>query len=238
METMQRPGGLFRAGLVGFFATLSVLSLALNAYLVWVINRPSRDEAGGLRTPAPVSASDHVRGPSDAPVTLIVYSDFECPFCRELHTMLKDLVATERFQWVLRHYPLESHPNAARYAEACECAGKQGRFWEFADWLFDALAPAPAQTALTPPGTAAPLTKQAELPTERLVEAAAGMGLDARRFRECLESQQEKARVQAQKTAGDSLGITATPTLFVNGRRMVGAPELHDLRNLVDGDSR
>ena len=236
--TGQFQKDTLRFGLLGFFATLAGLSLLLNGYLLWVLNQPRVEHVSGGRTPAPVTAADHARGPSDAFVTVIVYSDFECAFCRELHASLKTLASERRFRWVLRHYPVTTHPNAARYAEACECAGRQGKFWEFADWLFEALAPqrVPVQEPL-PPGAAAPLQRPEELSVVRLVETAHVMGLDASRFRECLERQQESGRVLAQKAEGESLAITATPTFFINGKRFVGALLPDELRKIVGGDS-
>lgn len=227
-----------RVGLLGFFATLSVLSLALNGYFLWQTTRYRFvDYLARFRTPAPVSASDHVRGSRTAATTLIVYSDFECPFCKDLHLALKTLAATETFRWVFRHFPLPNHPSALREAEACECAGRQGKFWEFADGLYEAPAEQPPTLRLapTPPGSFAaayPNVPQ-QIPIQKLVERAGSMKLDRERFRECLEAKEETARVLAQKTEGDSLWIRATPTVFLNGRRFVGTKPLEELRKLL-----
>lgn len=237
--TERHPRSTFRVGLVGFFATLAVLSLSLNGYLWWVITRGgAAAPPNSLSAPAAVTSSDHARGPAAAPVTVIVYSDFECPFCRDLHVALKQLAATEKFRWVMRHFPIPTHTNAARYAEACECAGRQGKFWDFADWLFEATAGQPAvSTAPLPEGAALPLVKTDALSIDGLVDAASVMGLDGESFRQCLVTGGERARVETQKREGDSLSIAATPTLFVNGKRLVGALPVEDLQRLVSGDT-
>lgn len=236
---MKSQRGTVRVGLVGFFATLAVLSLSLNGYFLWVIDRAQLvNPFERSRAPAPLDAREHVRGPSDASVTLVVYSDFECAFCRELHASLKQLAATGKFRWVMRHFPIPTHTNAVRYAEACECAGRQGKFWDFADWLFEALTPRLESPAgPIPPGAALPLVRPEPISVDGLVAAAVGMGLDSARFRSCLERQEERSRVEAQKVEGDSLSITATPTSFVNGRRVVGAPMVDELREMVKGNS-
>ena len=120
-------------------------------------------ESGGLE---PVGTRDHVRGPEDAPVTLVKYGDYECPYCGELHPTLKELQerAGERVRFVFRHFPLDSvHPRARRAALAAEAAASQGRFWEMHDLLYE---------------------NQDELGDEDLRRHAATLGLDLRRFEE------------------------------------------------------
>ena len=94
-----------------------------------------RWEGGSLE---PVGARDHARGPEDAPVTLVKYGDYECPYCGQLHPVLRELRerAGERVRFVFRHFPLDSaHPRARRAAQAAEAAASQGRFWEMHDLL-------------------------------------------------------------------------------------------------------
>ena len=94
-------------------------------------------ESGGLE---PVGTRDHVRGPKDAPVTLVKYGDYECPYCGEAHPVLKELQERvgEQVSFVFRHFPLDSvHPRARRAAQAAEAAASQGRFWEMHDLLYE-----------------------------------------------------------------------------------------------------
>jgi protein-disulfide isomerase len=96
-----------------------------------------RWESDGLE---PVGTRDHSRGPMDAPVTLVKYGDYECPYCGEAHPMLKELLERvgEQVRFVFRHFPLDSmHPRARRAAQAAEAVGSQGRFWEMHDLLYE-----------------------------------------------------------------------------------------------------
>src|SRR5215212_6169269 len=116
----------------------------------------------------PVGTRDHARGPKDAPVTLVQYGDYECPYCGQAHPMLKELQerAGERVRFIFRHFPLDAvHPRARRAAQAAEAAASQERFWEMHDLLYE---------------------NQDELGEEDLLRYAAELGLDLRRFEEDL----------------------------------------------------
>jgi protein-disulfide isomerase len=203
-----------RSGLLGFLFTFSAVSLSLNLYFLWLLKKPAVLEyISRYRTPAAVSASDHVRGPADATVTLIEYADFQCSFCEELHASLKELSKKEKFRWVFRHFPLESHKLSERYAEASECASEQGRFWEFADALYEH-----------------PL-KQGSI--ENLTAEAYREGLNPNQFTRCVENKITEDKVLSQKREGERLWIDATPTFFVNGRRYVGALPVEDLEKAL-----
>ena len=135
-------------------------------------------ESGG---PEPVGDRDHVRGPEDAPVTLVKYGDYECPYCGELHPVLEELWerAGERVRFVFRHFPLESvHPRARRAALAAEAAASQGRFWEMHDLLYE---------------------NQDELGDEDLVRYAARLGLDLKLFEEDLANDHHTWRVEEDR---------------------------------------
>ena len=124
-----------------------------------------RWEGGGLE---PVGTRDHARGPMDAPVTLVKYGDYECPYCGEAHPLLKELLERvgEQVRFVFRHFPLDTvHPRARSAAQAAEAAASQGRFWEMHDLLYE---------------------RQDELGEEDLMRYAAELGLDLRQFEEDL----------------------------------------------------
>ncbi len=197
---------------LGFFVALSLLSLGLNGYFVWRLYRhPLRSWAAQWRTVPPVRPDDHTRGPADAVATVIVYSDFDCPYCRKLHLNLQALLETDRFRWVYRHAP--RHPRAERMAEASECAARQGRFWQLAD----SLCTTPLQDG-TP---------------EELLRRAQAVGLDTAQLKACLESGEGAPRVREQEKEARDLWISGTPTLYVNGHRHVGLLGVEELRRLL-----
>ena len=150
---------------------------------------------------AAVGARDHVRGSADAPVTLVEYADFECPFCGrwfpELQRVLKDLGPRVRF--VFRHFPIsEQHPHAESAAEVAEAAGAQGKFWEMHDLLF---------------------RRQAALDGGHLLAYVRELGLDAVRAERELEREVHRARVRDDIESGLRSGVSGTPMFFINGRR-------------------
>ena len=164
----------------------------------------------------PVGAREHVRGPEDAPVTLVKYGDYECPYCGQLYPVLKELQERvgERVRFVFRHFPLDSaHPRARRAALAAEAAASQGRFWEMHDLLYE---------------------NQDELGDEDLTRYAAELGLDLRRFEEDLANDHHAWRIEEDRLGGDRAGVGGTPALFVNGVRYAGPMDLTGLLAAVE----
>ncbi|HEV2110851.1 MAG TPA: DsbA family protein [Gammaproteobacteria bacterium] len=203
-----------RGWLLGFLATLAFLSVGLNLYLGWkVYGSKVLAFVGSFSSPAPVTSADHVRWPGGAGTTVIIYSDFQCPFCRRLYGSLAAAHDKQPFMLVYRHFPLPGHPNAEQFAEASECAADQGKFWEFADALY----------------AADPQPKDAE----GLSKMAASLGMDASSFAKCIGSPAAAAKVAHSRAEGEHLGIIGTPTYFVNGRRYQGAGTEEQLRALL-----
>ncbi len=153
---------------------------------------------------------DHIRGPADAPVTLVEYGDFECPYCGRAEDVVRELLSDfgdVRYVW--RHLPLtDVHPRAQLAAEAAEAAAEQGAFWEMHDLLFE------HQDALRP---------------SELEGYAGALGLDADRLAEELRSHAHAARVADDVDSADLSGVSGTPTFFVNGRRHHGAYDVAGL---------
>jgi diadenylate cyclase len=171
-------------------------------------------EGGSLE---PVGASEHVRGPEDAPVTLVKYGDYECPYCGQLHPVLKELQerSGEKLRFVFRHFPLDSaHPRARRAALAAEAAASQGRFWEMHDLLYE---------------------NQDELGEDDLTRHATELGLDLRRFEEDLANDDHAWRIEEDRLGGERAGVGGTPALFVNGVRYAGPMDLDGLLTAVEG---
>jgi protein-disulfide isomerase len=157
---------------------------------------------------------DHFRGPSDAPVTMVEYGDFECPYCGRAEPAVRELLqefGDVRYVW--RHLPLSDvHPNARMAAEAAEAAASQGAFWEMHDLLFE------HQDALGP---------------DDLVGYAEQLGLDTERFTDDLRKHEGAARVADDIDSADLSGVSGTPTFFINGMRHYGAYDIGALSAAV-----
>jgi protein-disulfide isomerase len=149
---------------------------------------------------------DPVLGDADAAVTIVEFSDFECPFCGRFREQTMDQIVEnygDDIQIVYRDFPLSQiHPRAQASAEAAECADDQDAFWEYHDMLF---------------------ANQTALDADSLIGYADELGLDVDEFTECLESGKHTDEVLADLNEGISYGVTGTPTFFINGVRLVGA---------------
>ena len=164
---------------------------------------------------APVDPErDHIRGADDAPVTVVEYGDFECPYCGRAEPVVRELLAgSGDVRYVWRHLPLHDvHPAAQLAAEAAEAAAGQGMFWEMHDLLFE---------------------HQDELRPRDLVRHAETLGLDVGRFRADLRRHTGAARVAEDLDSADLSGVTGTPTFFINGRRHHGAYDVETLSAAV-----
>jgi protein-disulfide isomerase len=155
------------------------------------------------------------RGTQGAPVTIVAFSDFQCPFCARVVPALKQIEARykDRVRFVFRHFPLSSHADAAAAAEAAECAREQGKFWEMHDALF---------------------AHRDSLKRKDLDRRASELRLDAGAFAACLDSGRNAARWRADKEAGTGYGVEGTPTFFVNGRFMDGAQPFDRFARVID----
>lgn len=155
-------------------------------------------------------------GSSDAPVTIVEFSDFECPFCRRAEPVFKQIqeVYGDQVRMVYRQFPLNDiHPRAQKAAEASLCADEQGQFWDMHDVLFQ---------------------DPIELEVASLREKAATTGLDTEVFNECLESGKYADRIDADIRAGVLVGVTGTPATFINGRPVIGAQPFESYAEIID----
>ncbi len=179
-----------------------------NKYKVDYLYEPMRVEVAANGFPA--------KGPATAPVTIVEFSDFQCPFCSRITPTLDAVVSKygNKIRLVFRQFPLPMHPNAAKAAEAALCANEQGKFWEMHDAMFK---------------------DQAGLAVDGLKSKAAGIaGVNAANFNSCLDSGKETPVVQADVKAGSKAGVNGTPAMFVNGRFISGVVSADDLSKVID----
>jgi protein-disulfide isomerase len=156
------------------------------------------EDDGLTRLAVPVGPDDHVRGPADAPVTLVEYGDFECPYCGVAYPAVKALERRygDKLRVVFRSFPLEQHRHAEAAAEAAEFAADAGKFWEMHDTLYE---------------------HQRALGEHHLLDYARGLGLDATALEAALRGGTYAAIVHEQKEGGEESGIPGTPAFFLNG---------------------
>jgi protein-disulfide isomerase len=162
-------------------------------------------------------ADSPTKEPVDAPIELIEFSDFQCPFCLRAHPIVNRVLSTygDRIHFVYRNFPLPNHPNARPAAEAAQCAAEQGKFWEYHDRLFG---------------------DPSKLSEADLKHTAAELGLDSSRFDACVDSRKYQAKVDADIRAGSDAGVSGTPSFFINGRMLTGAQPFEAFKDVIDDE--
>lgn len=162
-----------------------------------------------------VSGKDQVRGNEKAPVTVIEYSDIQCPYCARFHATMKQVMENYdgKVKWIFRHFPLGFHAMARKSALAAECAGEQKKFWEFTDLLY---------------------ANQGSLSDDYLNTAANEIGLDTAKFSKCLSDEKYASKVDSDTEAGKAAGITGTPASIINGQVVKGALPYEDIKKIID----
>jgi len=158
------------------------------------------------------------RGSAAAPVTIVEFSDYQCPYCKQAEKTLSDLAAKygDRVSIVYKDFPLSNiHPLAQAAAEAAQCAGEQRKYWEFHDTLF-AVSPA--------------------LGPDDLIEAAKRNQLDLEAFRSCIAAHKYKSAIESSSLEGQQLGVNSTPSFFINGTPLTGAQPMAAFEKLIDAE--
>jgi len=176
-----------------------------------------------LKAPEPVRvqidpSQGYARGPREAPVSIVEFSDFRCPYCKGVVPTLKQLAGqySERVRWVFRDFPIASlHPDAPLAHEAARCAGEQGKFWPYHDLLFE---------------------RATDVSTAALKQYAAEVGADRAAFDQCLDTHKYQPAVSADIDAGTKAGVTGTPTFFINGQPLVGNQPLSEFQRVIEGE--
>jgi len=162
----------------------------------------------------------HSKGDQNAKITIIEFSDFQCPYCARYVTetfpqIEKEYIATGKVFYVFHQYPLPFHQYAQKAAESAECAGEQDKFWEMHDKLF---------------------ANQDKLTEVDLKGYAANLGLDTSKFNTCLSSGQFTDSVQADMELGQSMGVNGTPSFFINGKFVSGAQPFESFKAIIDAE--
>ncbi len=223
-----------------FYSVLVVLAFAigiLTGYIVWglaprsqqaIVNNPSVAQGPVVEAPLATQASQFTRydipfdgfpsqGSMDAPIVIVEFSDFQCPFCKRFQDeTAKQLLAAypDKIRFVYRHLPLTSiHPEAFPSAEASMCANEQNAFWEYHDKIFE---------------------NQDKLGRELYMQIAGDLNLDTTAFEDCLNTEKYKDLVQQDSDFALNLGVQSTPTFFINGLALVGAQPLSAFTQLID----
>jgi protein-disulfide isomerase len=169
---------------------------------------------GRLRVP--VTRHDHIRGPANAPVTLVEYGDYQCPMCGLAYPIVETVRAhfRQQMRFVFRHFPLtQIHPMAEPAAESAECAGAHERFWEMHDGIYQ---------------------NQDQLSVPLLFTVAKALGIAEAELRTALTSEEYEPKVKADFVGGVRSGVNGTPTFFINGERHDGAFEFDELAAAVE----
>ena len=163
-----------------------------------------------------IKDTDHIRGNKNAQITIVEYSDFQCPYCLRFHETMKQIITnySDDVRWVYRHFPLDSiHPVARKASEASECANDQGKFWEYTDEVF---------------------VNQSGLSLESLSTIAANINLNVSKFNSCLSSGKYSAKVNANYKEGIQIGVRGTPGNFINGQSVPGAVPYEQIPAMIE----
>ena len=187
-----------------------LLTQLRSTYAVSTHLEPMRFEVSSKGSPA--------KGPEDAPVTIIEFSDFECPFCSRVLPTLEQIAEQygDQVRIVFRQFPLDNlHPRARKAAEASLCADEQGKFWEMHDRMF---------------------ANQRQLGVDDLKRQAGELGLDSEAFAECLDSGRFAAQVEEDLQAGQRVGVSGTPAFVINGRFLSGAQPFEAFAKVIDDE--
>ncbi len=227
-------GGILVLCSIGFFILLAVVlkgglpSKGSEAQPVAAVNpspspspspsAPQPEEQVGTVTP--VSATDNVQGPKSAPVTLIEYSDFQCPYCQAFQATMNQAMAKYKGQirWVYRYFPLSFHPNATPAANAAACAAEQGKFWEFADALY---------------------ADQSNLGDALYTKVATDLKLNMSKFNSCYTSKKYQSAIDADRASGSAANVSGTPGTIIIGKNgskqlVPGALPIEQLSTMID----
>lgn len=209
---------LLRSDLKGTLATGNTNGQVAGAEVGTDTNpSPSPTQPSPTPTKVDIAAkdTDYIRGDKNAPVTMIEYSDFQCPFCKRVQPTIDKLLTDYKgkVKLIYRHFPLSFHQYAQKSAEASECAGEQGKFWEMHDKIFE---------------------NQDRLDVDSLKSYAKELGLNTSNFNKCLDDGKYAQKVKDDMTEGTKYGVKGTPATFINGQMISGAQPYDSFKSVID----
>jgi len=227
MDNQNKSKKDFLLGLVSGIAILAVIGfvVVLGMYFNKDKDLLTADLPGGNNTNTEgnqkeaqikVAQDDNVRGNFEAPVTIVEFSDFQCSFCGRFHPTLQRILDDypDQIRWVYKHFPLDQiHPQARPAAEASECAAEQGKFWEFADGLFE---------------------NQTRFGESFYQELATQLGLNMSEFEDCVSLRKYQDKVESDLQEGIKAGVGGTPNSFINGQSIPGAASYEQIKSVVE----
>lgn len=219
--------------LLGLFVGMAILStVAFFTLLIVVFNQPAKAELAVKPTIDTVQPSEEptyapvvgvkdnepYKGGKDAKVTIIEYTDFECPYCLRHHVTINQINETygNKIKYVLRNFPLGFHPEAQKAAESFECASEQNKAFEMAEAMFKA-------------------NETGTMGVAKWKESAKTLGLNTTKFNDCLDTGKYADKVAADAAEGGVSGVTGTPATFVNGQLVSGALPFENFQQTIDG---
>jgi protein-disulfide isomerase len=215
MEQEEKKKEIFSKKFLSIILAISILT-----NIIVLIKQSKPDIIDDIQTmfltvpAAPeVTSKDHIRGNPKAKITIIEYADFQCYYCIQFDAVMRSIVKEADVRWIYRHFPLGNHEYAGMAAEASECAGDQGKFWEYSDGLF---------------------ALKGNFSDKAFVQIAQKTGLNTASFEKCLKSGKHISTIAAQLKEGRNINIKATPTFYINGKRFVGFVPADVLKKLVE----
>lgn len=190
-----------------------------DAMLAW-FNELKKNAGVKITLPEPrvtVAATGPSKGPDGAPITIVEFSDFQCPYCAKARQTAEQALTAYagKVRLVFRDYPLPFHDKAQKAAEAGQCANEQGKFWNMHDWMFD---------------------HQDKLDPAELKEGAKSIGLDPAKFDSCLDSGKFATAVKDSSKAGQEAGVSGTPAFFINGKMLSGAQPFEKFKEAIEDE--
>lgn len=216
-------GGILVICAIGFFILLAIMlgdeSDGSENNKVGVVNVNSQNvnqAAAPAGTPAPITDSDYIRGDKNAAVVLIEYSDYQCPFCQKHHTTMQQIFDEfgDQVAWVYRHLPLtQLHPLANKASLAAECAGEQGKFWEYTDKLYE---------------------NQNSITNDYFGQLSGELSLNSTQFNDCLDSNKYQAKINNNSSDANQSGARGTPATFINGELVAGAVPYEQFKGFIE----
>lgn len=222
--------GILILATIGFFILLGIMLSGNSSESAKEVGGSAKPPTAQVQTPTAlpggrldikVTENDHIRGDINAPVKIIEFSDYQCPFCQKHHSTMQQITEEygEQVAWVYKHFPLDSiHQNARPAAEASECVweqkGDEG-FWQFTDKLFE---------------------NQSSLGLTLYNQLAQEIGVDMSQFDECVSSRKYQQKVEADYQTGIKAGVNGTPANFVNGLSISGAAPYSNFKQVIDSE--